>query len=117
MAYATRSGMFVSSLEFQVGSCLYVTAAVQAASHFGTAYVAAAAEVCSRFIGTCHELSPPSFPSPPLSFLAFWGFPEWKTQDRPFLSLVCPWTIVRSWVSFSLSSLATRGSWPSYFRC
>ena len=30
MAYATKSGMFVSSLEFQVGSCLYVTAAVQA---------------------------------------------------------------------------------------
>ena len=37
MAYATRSGMFVSSLEFQVGSCLYVTAAVKAASHFGKA--------------------------------------------------------------------------------
>ena len=30
LAYATRIGMFVSSLEFQVGSCLYVTAAVQA---------------------------------------------------------------------------------------
>ena len=30
MAYATRSGIFVSSLEYQVGSCLYVTAAVQA---------------------------------------------------------------------------------------
>ena len=26
----SRSGMFVSFLEFQVGSCLYVTAAVQA---------------------------------------------------------------------------------------
>ena len=37
MAYATRSGMFVSFLEFQVGSCLYVTAAVKAASHFGRA--------------------------------------------------------------------------------
>ena len=65
---------FVSSLEFQVGSCLYVTAAVEAASHIGTAYVAAAAEVCSRFIGTCRELSPPSslFPSP--FFLCFLGF-------------------------------------------
>ena len=41
-------------------ACLYVTAAVKAASHFGTAYVAAAAEVCSRFIGTCRELSPPA---------------------------------------------------------
>ena len=29
--------IFVSSLEFQVGSCLYVTAAVEAASHFGRA--------------------------------------------------------------------------------
>ena len=87
----------MSSLEFQVGSCLYVTAAVQAASHFGTAYVAAAAEVCSRFIGTCRELSPPASPSLPfLSLLFFGGFPEWKTQDHPFLSLVCPWTIVRS---------------------
>ena len=38
MAYATRSGMFVSFLEFQVGSRLYVTAAVKAASHIGTAY-------------------------------------------------------------------------------
>ena len=63
----------------------------------GMPYVAAAAEVCSRFIGTCRELSPPSFPFPPLSFLAFWCFLEWKTQDHPFLSLVCPWTIVRSW--------------------
>ena len=56
----------------------------------GKPYVVTATEVCSRFIGTCRELSPPSFPFPPLSFLAFWGFPEWKTQDHPFLSLVCP---------------------------
>ena len=28
---------FASSLEFQVGSCLYMTAAVKAASHFGKA--------------------------------------------------------------------------------
>ena len=62
----------------------------------GKPYVVAATEVCSRFIGTCCELSPPASPSL-LSFLAFWGFPEWKTQDHPFLSLVCPWTIVRSW--------------------
>ena len=71
VAQAVRPMIFVSSLEFQVGSCLYVTAAVQAASHFGTAYVAAAAEACSRFIGTCWSLSfsvdPPPlamFPSP-----------------------------------------------------
>ena len=37
MAYASRTGMFVSFLEFQVGSCLYVTAAVRSASHFGRA--------------------------------------------------------------------------------
>ena len=62
---------FAPSLEFQVGSCLYVTAAVKAASHVGTAYVAAVAEVCSRSIGTCWSLSfsvdPPPlamFPSP-----------------------------------------------------
>ena len=29
MAYASRIGMFVSSLEFQVGLCLYVTVAVR----------------------------------------------------------------------------------------
>ena len=34
-----------------------MTAAVSAASHIGTAYVAAAAEACSRFIGTCWSLS------------------------------------------------------------
>ena len=85
----------------------------------GKPYVVAATKACSRFIGTCRELSPPSFPFPPLSFLAFWGFPEWKTQDHPFLSLVCPWTIVRSWehlpfpflsspfLSFFLSFLST----------
>ena len=97
-----------------------MTAAVKAASHIGTTYVAAAAEVCSRFIGTCRELSPPPFPFPPPFFLCFLGFPEWNIQDHPFLSLVCPWTIVRSWehlpfsplpfspslfLSFSLSSL------------
>ena len=65
-------------------------------------------------------VNPPPPPSLPLSFFAFWGFPEWNTQDLPSLSLVCPWTIVRSWehlpfsplpfspslfLSFSLSSL------------
>ena len=37
MAYATRTVIFASPLEFQVGTCLYVTAAVKAASHFGRA--------------------------------------------------------------------------------
>ena len=37
----------------------------------GMPYVVAATEVCSRFIGTCRELSPPSSPFPPPFFLAF----------------------------------------------
>ena len=37
MAYPKRTQMFVLRLEIQVGSCLYVTAAVNAASHFGRA--------------------------------------------------------------------------------
>ena len=72
----------------------------------GMPYVVAATEVCSRFIGTCRELSPPSFPFPPLSFLAFWGFPEWETQDHPFLSLVCPWTIPFPFLSSPFLSLS-----------
>ena len=65
----------------------------------------------SRLIGVCRELSPPSSLFPPLSFFAFCGFPEWNTQDHPSPSLVCPWTLVRSWerlpfFSFSLLSLS-----------
>ena len=76
----------------------------------GKPYVVAATEVCSRFIGTCRDLSP-LLPLPfPLSFFASWGFPECNTQDHPSLSLVCPWTLVRSWehlpFSFSLLSLS-----------
>ena len=37
MANAVRPMIYVSLLEFQAGSCLYVTAAVEAASHFGKA--------------------------------------------------------------------------------
>ena len=33
-----------------------MTVAVKAASHFGTAYVAAAAEACSRLAGVCRSL-------------------------------------------------------------
>ena len=70
----------------------------------GKPYVVAATKACSRFTGTCRELSPPSSPFPPLSFFAFWGVPVWNTQDHPFPSMVCPWTIVRSWEPSSLSS-------------
>ena len=90
MAYASRSGMFVSSLEFQVDSCLYVTAAVQAASHFGTAYVAAAAEVCSRFIGTCRELSRLASPSLPFLSLLFGVFLNGRLRITPFFLWCVP---------------------------
>ena len=71
----------------------------------GKPYVVAATEACSRFIGTCGELSP-LLPLPsPRSFLAFWCFPECNTQDLPFPSLVCPWTIVRSWEHLPFSPL------------
>ena len=61
-----------------------------------------------RFIGTCRELSPPPpFPFPPPFFLCFLGFPEWITQDHPFLSVVCPWTIVRSWEHLPFSFLSS----------
>ena len=33
-----------------------MTIAIKAASHFGTPYVAAAAEACSRLVGVCREL-------------------------------------------------------------
>ena len=36
-------------------------------------YVVAATEVCSRFIGTCRELSPPPFPFPPLFLSLLFG--------------------------------------------
>ena len=47
-----------------------MTVAVKAASHFGTAYVAAAAEACSRLVGVCRDLR---FLSLSLFFL--WGVP------------------------------------------
>ena len=71
----------------------------------GKPYVVAATKVCSRLIGVCWSLSPPPPPTLPFSFLAFWGFPEWNTQDFPFLSLVRPWTTVRSWEHLPFSFL------------
>ena len=113
--------IFVSFLEFQVGSCLYVTTAVRGGSPQASRtwsqrpkFVQGSLEPVENFI------SPPSPPSLPLSLFAFWCFPECNTQDLPFLSLVCPWTIVRScehlpfsplpfspslFLSFSFSSL------------
>ena len=73
----------------------------------GKPYVVAATKVCSRLIGVCWSLSPPPPPTLPFSFLAFWGFPEWNTQDFPFLSLVRPWTTVRSWEHLPFSFLSS----------
>ena len=88
----------------------------------GKPYVVVATKACSRFYGTCWSLSfPPSPPSLPLSFFAFWGFPECNTQDHPSLSWVCPWTIVRSWEHLPFSplplspSLFLSFSFPSSF--
>ena len=75
-----------------------------------------ATEVLLRFIGTCRALSSPSSPSLPLSFFAFWGVPEWNAQDHPSPSLVCPWTIVRSWEHLPFLSLSLPLSFfPSLF--
>ena len=45
----------------------------QIASHFGTEYVAAAAEACSRLVGVCRDLRatipPPPIPAPPAAIL------------------------------------------------
>ena len=87
---------FAPSLEFQVGSFLYVTAAVKAASRFGRAQGDHSGQSILGSLGPVENLAPFS-PALPLSFLAFWGLPEWKTQDHPFPSLVCPWTFLRSW--------------------
>ena len=51
------------------------------------------------------NLAPLLPPSLPLFLFAFWGFPECNTQDLPSLSLVCPWTIVRSWEHLPFSPL------------
>ena len=117
MAYATRTGIFVSSLEFQVGTCLYVTAAVKAASHFGRAQGDQSGQ---RFIGTCRELSPPPFPfpSPFLSLLlgAFLNgilriapFFLWCVPGRLFVAgNTCLFSFFSSpFLSLSLSSLPT----------
>ena len=109
--------IFVSSLEFQVGSCLHVTAAVKGGQPF-RARVQGHSDQSkfSRFIGTCRALSPPFSPFPPRSFFAFWGFPECNTQDHPSLSWVCPWTIVRSWEHLPFLSLSLPLSFfPSLF--
>ena len=101
MAYATRIGIFVSSLEFQVGSCLYVTAAVRGGrpracrtwsqrpklvpflgAH--TAYTCKRGEV---FLGVSNEVRLHRFSSPPFGS-PFHPFPSYTPFVSSFLS--CP---------------------------
>ena len=107
MAYATRSGMNVSFLEFQVGSCLYVTAAVRGGSPWASRTWSQRPKFVQGSLEPVASLVPPLPLPSPLSFFAFWCFPEWNTQDHPFLSLVCPWTTVRSWEHLPFSFLSS----------
>ena len=107
MAYATRSGTSVSFLEFQVGSCLYVTAAVRGGSRWASRTRSQRPKFVQGSLEPVASLVPPLPLPSPLSFFAFCSFPEWNTQDHPFLSLVCPWTTVRSWEHLPFSFLSS----------
>ena len=102
--------MFVSSLEFQVGSCLYVTAAVRGGSPRASRTWSQRPKFVQGSLERVENLAPPSppslpLPSPFLSLLSGVFLNVYNTQDLPFLSLVCPWTIVRSWEHLPFSPL------------
>ena len=82
--------IFVSSLEFQAGLCLYVTAPVKAASHFGKAQGDQSGQ--SQFLGSLEPVGALVFQLTPPSPLPA---PLWCVPGRSF----------RSWehLSFSLS--------------
>ena len=86
----------------------------------GKPYVVAATEVCSRFIGTCRELSSPLLPLPfPFLSLLFGVFLNgilritllflWCVPGRTFLSLLS----LSLSLSFLLSFLSLPSSWVS----
>ena len=56
----------------------------------GKPYVVAATEVCSRFIGTCCELSPPASPSLPFLSLLFEVFLNGRLRITPFFLWCVP---------------------------
>ena len=56
MANAVRPMIYVSFLEFQAGSCLYVTAAVRGGSLRASRTWSQRTKVCSRLIGVCWTL-------------------------------------------------------------
>ena len=107
MANAVRPMIYVSCLEFQAGSCLYVTAAVKGGSLRASRTWSQRPKSVQGSLESVGALAPPPPPTLPFSFLAFWGFPEWNTQDFPFLSLVRPWTTVRSWEHLPFSFLSS----------
>ena len=55
-----------------------------------------------HFVGTCRELSHPSSPHPFSSHFVCGVFLNVTLRFTPF-SLVCPWTLVRSWEHLSSS--------------
>ena len=164
MAYATRSGMFVSPLEFQVGSCLYVTAAVRGGRPRACRTWSQRPKFVQGSLEPVAGLVPPPSPSLPFLSLLFGVFLNGRLRIAPpslFLSLFplhlpsslgVPGCFViagnpsplllscvlgrmrRSWEHLpffspfsrlslplppvgTLAWVATRGSWPSYYRC
>ena len=78
-----------------------MTIAVKAASHFGMAYVAAAAEACSRLVGVCRDLRfLPLF----LSFLFGASLGACVIAGSPSFPVWCvPGRLCRSWEHLCLS--------------
>ena len=94
--------IFVPALEFQVGLCLYVTAAVRGGSPRASRTWSQRPKFVQGSLEPVASLVPPPPPSLPLSFFAFWGFPEWNTQDLPSLQLFVAGNTFLSLLSLSL---------------
>ena len=80
--------IFVSSLEFQVGLCPYVTAAVRGGSLRASRTWSQRPKFVQGSLESVEHLAPPSPPSLPRSFFAFWGFPEILRITPLFLGCV-----------------------------
>ena len=84
MAYATRSGMFVSFLEFQVGSCLYVTAAVRGGRPRACRTWSQRPKFVQGSLEPVASLVPPPSPSLPFLSLLFGVFLNGRLRIAPF---------------------------------
>ena len=93
MATAVRPMIYVSFLEFQAGSCLYVTAAVKGGS------LRASRTWSQRPKLVQGSLEPVGALVSQLILL----LSPCSSFSAPRSSLVCPWTLVRSWEHLSLS--------------